>query len=116
MSLGSLWVPPEPGMMPRLISGQPIFASFAAILRSQARASSQPPPKTKPKTAAIVGLLDAGDLIEAPSRDPSEGVIVGYRLSGHFLHIEACGKYFLACRRQYDGPTESSFSSSQKAS
>jgi len=56
ISLGSLWVPPDPGIIPRLISGQPILVSSEAILKSQANASSQPPPKTKPNSAAIVGF------------------------------------------------------------
>ena len=38
-------VPPPPGMIPRLISGCPNDAVSLAIRMSQARASSQPPPR-----------------------------------------------------------------------
>ena len=53
-SRGSRWVPPKPGMIPRLISGWPKVADSAAIRKSQAMASSQPPPKAIELTAAIV--------------------------------------------------------------
>ena len=49
-------VPPAPGMMPRLISGWPNFALSAAMMMSHIIASSQPPPRAKPATAAITGL------------------------------------------------------------
>ena len=51
---GSRWVPPKPGMIPRLISGWPKVADSAAIRTSQAIASSQPPPNASALTAAIV--------------------------------------------------------------
>ena len=47
-------MPPKPGMIPSLISGWPKIADCAAIRTSQAIASSQPPPKARPLTAAIV--------------------------------------------------------------
>ena len=53
----SRWVPPEPGMMPRLISGWPNFAVSAARIMSHIIASSQPPPSAKPATAAITGVF-----------------------------------------------------------
>ena len=53
----SRWVPPAPGMTPRLISGWPNWALSLAMIMSQAMASSQPPPRQKPETAAITGLL-----------------------------------------------------------
>src|SRR5215218_300065 len=53
-SRGSRWVPPKPGMMPRLISGWPNEAERPAIRTSQPIASSQPPPSAIPFTAAIV--------------------------------------------------------------
>ena len=49
-------VPPAPGMMPRLISGWPNRADSDATIRSQAIASSQPPPRQKPETAATRGV------------------------------------------------------------
>src|SRR5215467_3623856 len=52
---GSRWVPPPPGMMARLISVRPSCASSAAMRISQARASSRPPPRAKPWTAAMMG-------------------------------------------------------------
>ena len=53
-SRGSRWVPPKPGMIPRLISGWPKEAENAARRTSHAIASSQPPPSASPLTAAIV--------------------------------------------------------------
>ena len=41
----SRWVPPMPGMTPRLISGWPNFAVSAAMMKSHSMASSQPPPR-----------------------------------------------------------------------
>ena len=41
----SRWVPPRPGMTPRLISGWPNFAVSAAMMKSHIIASSQPPPR-----------------------------------------------------------------------
>jgi enoyl-CoA hydratase len=38
------WVPPAPGMVPRLISGWPNLALSAAMMMSHIIASSQPPP------------------------------------------------------------------------
>src|SRR5437667_234395 len=55
-------------MMPMLTSGCPIFALSEAIRRSQARASSAPPPRAKPLIAARIGLLHAA--IASPSRRP----------------------------------------------
>ncbi len=53
---GRRWVPPKPGMIPSLISGWPKSAERAAIRTSQDIASSQPPPKARPLTAAIVAI------------------------------------------------------------
>ena len=53
---GRRCVPPAPGRMPSLISGWPNFAVSAAMMMSQDIASSQPPPRAKPATAAITGL------------------------------------------------------------
>ncbi|HLX20695.1 MAG TPA: hypothetical protein VKR23_11135 [Gaiellaceae bacterium] len=49
-------VPPAPGSTPRLISGWPNFAVSDATIRSQTIASSQPPPRQKPETAATIGV------------------------------------------------------------
>ena len=48
-------VPPPAGMTPTLTSGRPTTAVLSATIRSQARASSSPPPSAKPCTAAMAG-------------------------------------------------------------
>jgi hypothetical protein len=48
--------PPMPGATPRLISGWPKRALSLARMKSAIIASSQPPPRAKPLTAAIHGL------------------------------------------------------------
>ena len=50
------WVPPMPGMMPMRISGWAKLACSPAMMMSQCIASSLPPPKAKPHTAAIIGF------------------------------------------------------------
>ena len=47
-----------PGATPRLISGWPNFALSLATMKSHSMASSQPPPKAKPLTAAMIGFLN----------------------------------------------------------
>ena len=53
---GSLWVPPAPGMIPRLTSINPKVACSAAMRMSQAMAISSPPARQKPLTAAMIGF------------------------------------------------------------
>jgi hypothetical protein len=53
---GSVWVPPPPGTRPTEVSGSPKVAAVLAMIRSAARASSQPPPSAYPSTAAMVGI------------------------------------------------------------
>lgn len=53
---GRRWVPPAPGRVPSLISGWPNLAVSAAKIMSQLIAISQPPPRAKPATAAMMGL------------------------------------------------------------
>ena len=48
-------VPPAPGMIPRVVSGWPNCAVSEATIRSHDIASSQPPPRQKPDTAATRG-------------------------------------------------------------
>lgn len=50
-------VPPAPGMTPRFTSGWPKRAFSPAMIRSQAMASSHPPPRAYPLTAAMMGLV-----------------------------------------------------------
>ena len=52
------WEPPMPGATPRLISGWPNFAFSLATMKSHSMASSQPPPRAKPLTAAMIGFLN----------------------------------------------------------
>ena len=53
---GRRWVPEKPGVMPRPTSGWPNLAFSEARMMSQLMASSQPPPRAKPLTAAMVGI------------------------------------------------------------
>ena len=55
-SRASRWVPPAAGSTDRLVSGSPKRAVSAAIRMSQDIASSQPPPRANPLTAAMVGF------------------------------------------------------------
>ena len=58
-SRASRWVPPAAGQHRQVVSGRPKRAVSAAIRMSQAIASSQPPPRANPLTAAIVGFSNA---------------------------------------------------------
>ncbi len=84
------WVPPAPGMTPRLISGWPNWAVSLATIMSQAMASSQPPPRAKPETAAITGLLIAAQPVPVVDK----GIVqhVDHRRLGHLLDVRAGGK------------------------
>ena len=53
------WVPPLPGMRPRLISPKAKLARSPAKTMSQSNASSTPPPIARPLTAAMMGLSKA---------------------------------------------------------
>ena len=65
-------VPPAPGMTPIRISGWPNWASSPATMRSHVMASSQPPPRAKPRTAAIERQADRADAV--PGREVALGV------------------------------------------
>ena len=52
---GSRCVPPAPGIIPQLVSVSPSFTSSAAIAKSHASTSSNPPPNAYPLIAAMVG-------------------------------------------------------------
>ena len=58
-------VPPEPGNTPSLISGNATRAPSSATMRSQHTASSRPPPKARPETAAIVGFGKSSTRLQA---------------------------------------------------
>ena len=63
-------VPPMPGMTPSLISGWPNFALSAAMIMSHIIASSQPPPRANPATAAITGLRIRATRSQLPAKSP----------------------------------------------
>ena len=50
-------MPPTPGIKPRLISGWPNLDPLDAMIISHNKASSIPPPKAYPSTAASIGIL-----------------------------------------------------------
>src|SRR5258708_3019589 len=52
-------MPPKPGINPSLSSGKQKRAILSAIIKSQASASSNPPPNVTPCTAAIVDRGEA---------------------------------------------------------
>ena len=56
----SLTVPPDPGKIPRLISGYPSLAFSEAIKISAIMANSSPPPNAIPLIAEISGFLNLG--------------------------------------------------------
>ena len=49
-------MPPKPGKIPSWSSGRPSFVPFVATRALHARATSSPPPRARPRTAATVGL------------------------------------------------------------
>jgi hypothetical protein len=51
----------------------PIFAPFAATIRSHASATSRPPASAKPSIAAISGLRAARWAMPAKPRSPNHG-------------------------------------------
>src|SRR5262249_21507072 len=86
-------VPPIPGMTPSLISGWPNFALSAAMTTSHCIASSQPPPRAKPRARRDHGLARVRHQIPAPDEIRHEGFQVG--LVDHFLDIGAGGEGFV---------------------
>ena len=68
---GSRCVPPAPGISPRPVSGRPKRAFSAASTMSQVSASSQPPPRHQPCTAAITGSRSARRRCQRRPRSPS---------------------------------------------
>ena len=56
-------VPPAPGMTPTPVSGWPNCALSEATIRSHAMASSQPPPRQYPETAATSGVQSPADRV-----------------------------------------------------
>ena len=78
---GRRWVPPKPGVMPRPTSGWPNMALSEQMRMSQDMASSQPPPRAKPFTAAMTGrgklsIIRKMSLPSLPKASPSALVMV----------------------------------------
>src|SRR5258706_1019035 len=65
---GRSWVPPMPGKMPSVVSGTPKTAVSLATMKSDRRASSQPPASAKPSTAAMTGTGQRSTRIAACSK------------------------------------------------
>ncbi len=63
-SRGRRCVPPQPGMMPRLLSGWPNRARSDPMRMWQAIASSWPPPNATALMAAMTGLGHASILLK----------------------------------------------------
>ena len=83
-------VPPAPGMIPRPVSGWPNCAVSEATIRSQAIASSLPPPRQKPETAATSGRADAPDRV--PAVDAARLVHLHRARLGHLADVRAGGE------------------------
>ena len=79
-SRGSRWVPPAPGMTPSRISGWPSFALSPHTRKSAHRASSQPPPRAYPVTAAMTGFgmraTAVNDDCSAPERATMSAYVI----------------------------------------
>ena len=70
-------MPPPPGKIPTLVSGNPMAAtSGAAMRRSQARLISNPPPMQRPLIAATTGLSIAA-IASVMSRKPGSAATRG---------------------------------------
>jgi hypothetical protein len=64
-------VPPAPGITPRFTSGWPSLALSPATMRSSVIASSQPPPRAQPFTAAMTGFVTRRMRSSCATRLPS---------------------------------------------
>ena len=56
INLGKRCVPPAPGIIPKVTSGNPIAVPSCAIRASQPRANSKPPPNAAPCNAQTTGF------------------------------------------------------------
>ena len=75
-SRGSRCVPPAPGRMPSFTSGSPTVAPAVASRRSQASASSNPPPSALPDIAATIGCRHASIARITSGSDGSSGASI----------------------------------------
>ncbi|MCY1443991.1 hypothetical protein D9M71_604360 [compost metagenome] len=62
------WVPPAPGSTPSFTSGRPKRALSAAMMKSHISASSKPPPRVWPATAAMIGLRRSATRSQRPRK------------------------------------------------
>ena len=69
-----------------MISGWPNWASSDAMMKSHSSASSQPPPRAKPLTAAMMGFADQANLV--PGRQEIVHVEIG---EGFLRHLGDVG-------------------------
>ena len=86
-------VPPPPGMIPSVISGWPNSAVSEATIRSQSSASSQPPPRAKPETAAISGVRQCGE--PPPERAPPDVAAPPGRCARQRVDVGAGGEHLV---------------------
>ena len=70
--LGNLCIPPARAARPTFGSGRAKRALSEAIIKSQAKAISKPPPIETPFTAAMIGLFKSNLLVK-PAK-PVEGI------------------------------------------
>ena len=95
-------VPPAPGMTPIRISGWPNRASSPATIRSHDIASSQPPPRAKPRTAAMSGTPIAQIRSQASNRPLGRQPLRG--LVGELEDVGTGSERPVAGAGQDDGP------------
>ena len=69
----NLYVPPIPGVNPKDISGNPIFAFSAAKTVSIDKTNSRPPPNATPFTPQIICFFT---LINASANSPTIGCVI----------------------------------------
>ncbi|CAM5728216.1 hypothetical protein SALBM311S_07318 [Streptomyces alboniger] len=74
-------MPPAPGIRPSRISGWPSLASSAAIRKSAQSASSQPPPRAYPVTAATTGLGMRATAVNASCRSRERRTIAAWSIA-----------------------------------
>ena len=99
---GRRCVPPQPGMIPIDTSGWPSFAAADAYRMSHASASSQPPPRAKPLTAAIVGLGIVSSSVAVSCPRSPQACACSMSIAGHGLDVGAGDERPLAGSGQHD--------------
>ena len=72
--LGSLCIPPANAANPTFGSGKANFALVDAMIKSQARAISNPPPIETPLTAAMIGFFKSN--LEVRPANPEDAILM----------------------------------------